>query len=169
MSETKACSCCGEEKPLSEFHKKSNTRDGLQYDCKSCNSMLSTKYKRARQQKNPFKEAHIRKRNGAKAALIAYDLTPEYLRNMWEEQDGKCAALGLELDLLAPFGTDHKATIDRIVPSVGYTQGNVKWVSMLANRVKTDCIDPEVFIKIAEYVRNCNDIEEPEFDFSFPD
>lgn len=169
MSETKACSFCREEKPFPEFYKSSTTRDGYQYNCKICSCILGTKYKRARQQKDPFKEAHVRKRNACNIQSIRYELTPEYLKNMWDEQDGKCAALGLDIDLLAPRKSDHKATIDRIVPSMGYTQGNVKWVSLLANRVKTNCTDPEVFIKVAEYVRNCNDIEEPEFDFSFPD
>lgn len=34
--ETKRCTKCGEEKPLSEFHKRSRSKDGLQGKCKSC-------------------------------------------------------------------------------------------------------------------------------------
>jgi len=33
----KKCSKCGELKPFSEFHKKKNTKDGLQSQCKMCN------------------------------------------------------------------------------------------------------------------------------------
>lgn len=117
----------------------------------------------------PFRTAHKRKQSKARINSIVYNLNPEYLELLWEQQGGKCAVLGVDLDLHGPMRHDNKATIDRIVPSLGYTQGNVKWVSWLANRVKNDCTDPEVFNKVAEYVRNCNDIEEPEFDFSFAD
>ena len=33
---TKVCTKCGKELPLSEFSKKSDTNDGLQYHCKAC-------------------------------------------------------------------------------------------------------------------------------------
>lgn len=32
----KICSKCGKEKPLTEFNKASRYKDGLRYDCKSC-------------------------------------------------------------------------------------------------------------------------------------
>lgn len=32
----KRCSKCGRELPLTEFYKKKDTKDGLQYYCKSC-------------------------------------------------------------------------------------------------------------------------------------
>lgn len=34
--ETKICSKCGKELPVSEFSKNSKTKDGLQCQCKSC-------------------------------------------------------------------------------------------------------------------------------------
>ena len=36
MSKTKKCSCCGQHKPLSEFHKNKSRKDGLNHDCKVC-------------------------------------------------------------------------------------------------------------------------------------
>lgn len=42
--ETKKCSNCKEEKPLSEFSKKSSTKDGLHYRCKPCLSEYSKRY-----------------------------------------------------------------------------------------------------------------------------
>ena len=36
--ETKVCRKCGRELPLSEFHKKSASKDGLQDYCKQCSS-----------------------------------------------------------------------------------------------------------------------------------
>ena len=36
MENTKACTKCGIEKPLSCFSKRSSSKDGLRYDCKEC-------------------------------------------------------------------------------------------------------------------------------------
>lgn len=36
MKATKKCSTCGRELPLEMFSKKTNSKDGLQYDCKEC-------------------------------------------------------------------------------------------------------------------------------------
>jgi hypothetical protein len=36
MDILKTCSKCKVEKPISEFRKQSATKDGLRYDCKSC-------------------------------------------------------------------------------------------------------------------------------------
>lgn len=167
MSETKTCKDCREVKPVTEYW--GNGYKGYKTRCKPCHLQYATEWKRRNMLERPFAEIHTRKKNGAKSRSIQYDLCPEYLEHVWNQQDGKCAVLGIDLDLSCNHKQDHKATIDRIIPSLGYTQGNIKWVSWLANRVKNDCTDPEVFIKVAEYVRNCNDIEEPEFDFSFAD
>ncbi|GAH40943.1 unnamed protein product, partial [marine sediment metagenome] len=34
--QTKRCTKCGEEKPLTEFHKNKYNKDGLTYSCKAC-------------------------------------------------------------------------------------------------------------------------------------
>lgn len=36
--ETKVCTKCGKELPVSEFHKNKYSKDGLQYMCKACNA-----------------------------------------------------------------------------------------------------------------------------------
>lgn len=32
----KTCSSCGERKPITDFHRRSDTLDGRQYDCREC-------------------------------------------------------------------------------------------------------------------------------------
>lgn len=49
---TKTCSKCGRELPLSEFYKKSNTKDGLQYCCKKCQNELAALTKKRKPQVN---------------------------------------------------------------------------------------------------------------------
>lgn len=55
MEQTKVCSVCGQEKPLSEFNKNKNRADGLQEKCRACFS----EYNRRRYLSNPekFKKA----------------------------------------------------------------------------------------------------------------
>ena len=38
MCDTKKCGVCKEEKPLTEFHKSKNRKDGLDFACKTCRS-----------------------------------------------------------------------------------------------------------------------------------
>jgi transposase-like protein len=40
----KTCTRCGIEKPIEEFYKNKNYKDGNSYECKSCNSERSKKY-----------------------------------------------------------------------------------------------------------------------------
>jgi len=44
-------------------------------------------------------------------------------------------------------------TLDRIVPDLGYVRGNIAVISHLANTIKQCCTDPDVFVRVAEYVR----------------
>ena len=47
----KACSTCGETKPLSEFHRNAKAKDGREYSCKPCtNERVKTSHERRRQE-----------------------------------------------------------------------------------------------------------------------
>lgn len=58
MEKTKICSICKEEKIISEYSKKSSSRDGLQSFCKECANKKAEKY---------------RNENGAKEKRKDYD------------------------------------------------------------------------------------------------
>jgi len=60
----------------------------------------------------------------------------------------KCPALGLLLDWQ---GSDNKPTIDRVDPSKGYINGNVRIISARANRIKSDATAGELRL-IADYI-----------------
>lgn len=135
--------------------------------CKPCSSEYVKKSQNKARRENPFLFVHRKKASTCNRSGIAYTLDETYLKDLWDEQGGKCAALGIPLE----FGgsrRDNTASIDRIVPQLGYTQGNVRWLSWLANRIKNNCTDPEVFRSIADYVEQTELEKEPQFDFSFP-
>lgn len=69
------------------------------------------------------------------------DITPEYLKVLFEEQNGKCVYSGVSLQLwnYKDKGGNNKiytASLDRIDSAKGYVKGNVQFVSMATNLFK---------------------------------
>ena len=102
-------------------------RDNAAYFCKK-----AKEYNAAR----PFHYAFKRLRLRAKQNNLLFDLDEEYLISIWT---GKCAIFGTTLQL--PYSTNRqvpdKATIDKVIPELGYVKGNVQWVSNRANTIKS--------------------------------
>ena len=40
--------------------------------------------------------------------------------------------------------------LDRIMPSLGYVPGNVRVISLLAKTLRQDCLEPDVFRRLAD-------------------
>ena len=94
--------------------------------------------------KNPLKEVLIHAKRRANRANIPFNLTIEYLQIIaiprcpvfgWEWESGSWAAM----------------TLDRVDSSKGYTVGNVRFLSKLANTMKLHATDREL-IMFAEWV-----------------
>lgn len=60
MTQTKICTRCKQDKPLSEFGKASHCKDGLKYDCKTC---VAIDFRRYRERKGPEFKAAINEAN----------------------------------------------------------------------------------------------------------
>jgi hypothetical protein len=79
------------------------------------------------------------------------DLDVEYLRDVWNQQNGICPLSGVQLEL--PEGTrgwndiadkPNRASMDRIDPTKGYLKENVRFISLIANYAKSTWTDAEV-------------------------
>lgn len=86
---------------------------------------------------------HARVRRGliywrwrAKKKGIGFDLTAEYLEELFHKQDGRCFFTGEEMVFVSGEAVPHSASLDRLDNSLGYIAGNVAWVTNLANRTK---------------------------------
>jgi hypothetical protein len=106
---------------------------------------------------NPFRY-YIR---NTKRRLQPFDLTLEYLAELWKTQNGLCAYTNIPLQL-----SNHKkqvkdiryaASIDRIDSTKGYIQGNVQFVSIAINYMKstlTHIQTLEFLTQIASYFKS---------------
>ena len=93
----------------------------------------------------------------ARNRKLAYNLSGEYLWELFLKQDRKCALSGQELFFPKAWGvrskTDITASLDRIDSTKGYIVGNVQWVHKTINVMKMDMSDSE-FINICKMVAN---------------
>lgn len=60
-----------------------------------------------------------------------------------------CPVLGIPIRTKG--GRENAPSLDKVIPSLGYTTGNVRVISMRANRLKSDAT-PEELRALAEYV-----------------
>ena len=66
--------------------------------------------------------------------------------------DKKCPALGIPFKIGDEGGRLNSPSLDRIDNSKGYIKGNVVWVSMLANTIKTSAT-PEQIIRVGKFYK----------------
>lgn len=81
-----------------------------------------------------------------------FDLSIEFLWNLFQQQKGKCALTGLPIKLERHYRKNKQtASLDRIDNKKGYLSDNVCWVHKDINFMKGK-LDLETFIKYAERI-----------------
>lgn len=125
------CLICKRELPYVFFHKSSSNKNRLDYRCKDCKKELAYKNRKD----NYFKSYIITKKSECKQKNIEFNLTEEYLRNIWT---GICPISRVQLSPNKGKGSHHitSSHLDRINPNKGYVKGNVCWISGRMNRIK---------------------------------
>lgn len=78
-----------------------------------------------------------------------FNLTSEHLLALWKQQNGKCIYTGQVL--LIGKSCPSSLSIDKIIPELGYVEGNVQWVAWAVNRAKGD-MDEQTFIRMCSAV-----------------
>lgn len=91
----KKCSKCGQEKPLTEFHKDRGYKDGLHGHCKPCVLIRVAKYKADNPEKVKASQKRSRDKNPEtyrnKQLLFAFGITIDQYKQMLADQGGVCA------------------------------------------------------------------------------
>ena len=85
---------------------------------------------------------------GAKRRNIEFDVSKEYLWDLFIAQDRKCSLTKLPLEMGYKSQT---ASLDRIDSSKGYVKTNLQWVHRDINTMKMD-FDNETFIRYCKLI-----------------
>jgi hypothetical protein len=89
-------------------------------------------------------------KRSAEARNIEFNVSIEYLWELWEKQNGCCAITGDPLDSI------RKASLDRIDSSKGYIEGNVQWVTYRANVSKHTMTMDELYSFCKKVLNHAN-------------
>jgi len=98
----------------------------------------------------PFRWFVLRAQNRDKRKHYGCDLTVEFLKQLWDRQGQICPFTGWTMIL--PQDTNGwkennpaNASVDRIDNSEGYTQGNVRFICLIANYARNRFTDQQLF------------------------
>lgn len=97
-------------------------------------------------------------KRGANKRNIKYNLSKEYLWNLFIKQNQKCALSGIKLKIAKgskKWWQRTTASLDRIDSSKDYIEGNVQWVYKDINFMKQS-FSQEYFIKLCKKISDFN-------------
>jgi hypothetical protein len=145
---TKNCPKCGS---IQSYGRKGHLEEAIKgnWKCRSCSSHdnnFKGKYKFI-----PYTWFNMKQKSGISRGY-AWDLTIEYIWNMYEEQEGVCSLSGIPIGW-AKKGLTATASIDRIDNLEGYLVGNVQLVHKDINFMKQQ-YSQEYFINMCKAVAN---------------
>jgi len=126
-------------------HRKPNGECSYSGQCKSCLSQI--RGNRFDLYKTDV-ELYVKRllpavRCRAKEDELEFNLSAEYLAQLWRNQDGLCYYTGKPMNLQATTD-DRRAphvdfpSLDKLTPSAGYVEGNVVWTLYGVNRMKNN-------------------------------
>lgn len=104
-------------------------------------------HRQSTRQRSWQKYAVSRLKHKAKKLNLPFDLVPRDL-----EKPVFCSVLGYELDYEGKKSgySPNRASVDRLVPSLGYVKGNVRVISARANLLKNDATVEELELVLAD-------------------
>lgn len=139
------------------YAKQSTSRTKLWYQIpknKEDSKRRSREYEIKMKLENPIKYLIRKTKSRAKQRNIPFDLTEEYLNSI---KPTHCPVFGYELNYTqvatgkrAAQVPVNSASLDRIIPSLGYVRGNTIIVSFEANRLKNNAT-VEQLQKLSEF------------------
>lgn len=83
---------------------------------------------------------------------IDFDLSLDYLDQLIESQDFRCAYTGMQID--AKPRRKATASLDRIDSSKGYVEGNVQFVQIAVNFAKHSCSEDDFLELVSSIYRH---------------
>jgi hypothetical protein len=140
---TVECSKCHEHIPyeaLGVIRPNGPARSTLSY-CRKCRTNQIIKNNKS--SLDSYLQNRIRSiKTRAKTNQLAFELDVEYLKQLYETQNGKCfytdEKLELPIEEIKNTKNRHTMSVDKLIPELGYTKGNVVLCTVRANFIKGD-------------------------------
>lgn len=129
------CTVCGVTKKLSEFPAHSK-RGYYKRSCKDCHRAKAASYKYSSPENYLYSRLG---RQNKGASQVEVKIKKEDLKELWEQQQGKCAVTGMHMTYYPRAqrnSTGLNASVDRIDSTDIYRKGNVRLVCSKVNMMK---------------------------------
>lgn len=129
-------------------------------ECKECQSLRKQKYWRTKEVNDLPNHARILvngcksriSRGKAKYQTLEFNISKEFILELYKRQNGKCAISGLEMTYIEGSGRHLKnMSID---PTKGYTEDNVQLVCAQVNMMKSDMSLEELYTFCEAILKN---------------
>lgn len=147
------CQHCGTKvyRCLSEIERRKNMKTFCNHACRAAHKVAS---------KPPNERFTVYISRARRGRCTECTIDTYYLQDLWNAQNGICPITGWKLILQGYYSerdgiTIYHASLDRIDPSKGYIEGNVRFVSVMANYAKYKWDDDDL-IKFCKAVANNN-------------
>jgi hypothetical protein len=154
---TRICTHCKLEYPKTKefFTTFTSKRDGevFQTKCKRCEKIYIQK--RTSTIIHSFKGILRKISSSEKRMKNGFDLDLEFLLELWNKQNQKCAISGIEMTTLKGQGVYFcsNVSVDKINPNLGYIKSNIQLVCSWANSAKSN-LSMKEFSKMIELTHN---------------
>lgn len=125
------CTGCHQMLPASEFVKNRWHSRGLMAECKTCACERAKKM----YERDPINFIVKEIRNRSARKNFPCDITPEFIKELYKKQKGRCFYTGLEF---GEIGKDTTLSIDRVDSKQGYVMGNVVLCCVWVNVMKSN-------------------------------
>jgi hypothetical protein len=140
------------EKPESRVHAAEKSRNWHKQNRKYANEGRAIRFEKARHE-TPWRHLFVSVKGRAKARGIPFTLTREHLRELWT---GRCELTGLKFVISPSLHGPHPyaASLDKIVPKLGYVEGNVRFILQCLNLFKYTGTDEQMYLVAAALLKN---------------
>lgn len=155
------CYHCKQYKNTVEFNNSPQESDifyrcGKDKRCKSCKKAQNEKRRINNRGNGTIDRILLERWHGAKSRAKAnglfLDFDVNYLKELWEKQNGKCALSGIDMTYKIFQGRiNTNVSIDRIDSTKGYIKNNIQLVCMVINQMKND-------LSVSELIHFCKNI-----------
>lgn len=161
------CHCCGEYKDVEQYSTNGGAnpiRNNRRSMCRECSTLRQKITNRSLPNDKKLDKClrwrWLSARDRSRCHDLDFNLTVEYLKKLWIEQNGECSLSGIKMTYELQNGrTPTNVSIDKIDCTKGYVIGNVQLVCVACNQMKSDLSEDEMYLfckKIVEKYESKN-------------